>query len=166
MAVSLANTSHILFSLVYTCLLLRHKHWSLLDKPLLMLYPSLFVEVCLQLLCTQVPWSFFTELLARVRGSVIRQALASCGAPGSSNITPLSKLNTGPLEALHCCSVQSRAGFMFAEERTQLIWPGLSQDPSAALPCRLFLRATDRTQLCFSDIYSSPKIVLGHLSHT
>lgn len=104
---------------------------------------SVFVEVCLQLLCTQV-WRSLTELLARARGSVIRQALASCGAPGSSNITPLSKLNTGLWR--HCIVVQARAEQGSCLQKKERNSYGPTYRKIRALLCRLFPRATDRTQ--------------------
>lgn len=90
--------------------------------------------------------------LARVRGSAIRQALASCGAPGSSNITPLSKLNTGLWR--HCIVVQARAeqGSCLQKKERKSYGPGYHK--IRALLCRLLLRDTGRTQLCFSDILS------------
>lgn len=55
-----------------------------------------------------LPWRGQTRPL-------IKQALGSCGAPESSNMTPLSKLCTGPLVTAHCFYCSSGTGFIFAE---------------------------------------------------
>lgn len=102
------------------------------------------------------PIGSHSSLLAWVRGSVIRQALASCGAPGSSNITPLSKLNTGLWR--HCIVVQDRAEQGSCLQKKDRKSYGLAYRKIPALLCRLLLRDTGRTPICFSDIPSSSKM--------
>ncbi len=101
------------------------------------------------------PIGSHSSLLAWVRGSVIRQALASCGAPGSSNITPLSKLSTGLWR--HCIVVQARAEQGSCLQKKDHKSYGLAYRKIPAPLCRLLLRDTGRTLLCFSDIPSSSK---------
>lgn len=109
------------------------------------------------------PIGSHSSVLARVRGSMIRQALASCGAPGSSNITPLSKLNTGLWR--HRIVVQARAeqGSCLQKKDRKLYGPSYRR--IRVLLCRLLLRDTGRTRLCFSDIHSSLKKYLGTLKY-